>query len=225
MPKDFSIPAATAAPQIRDTLKAEDVPAAWSPRFVAFKSVFDVSVALLALPSVGLIALALLILNPFFNPGPVFFRQKRMGRDQRPFRMWKFRTMVPDDAATRHHAAGVEEERITPLGRILRRTRIDEMPNFLNVLMGEMSVIGPRPDAWEHAAHYVETLPGYAMRHRVRPGITGLAQVENGYAAGMDATRAKAEYDRLYVVRSCGRLDLYIAWRTVIVMMTGFGAR
>ncbi len=139
--------------------------------------------------------------------------------------MWKFRTMAFSDVEVRDPNALVEEERITCVGRVLRRTRIDELPNFFNVLRGEMSVIGPRPDAASHAKHYSGKVSGYAERHRVKPGITGLAQVEQGYAEDEDATATKAKYDNLYITRSCGRLDLYIIIRTFVVIANGFGAR
>lgn len=107
----------------------------------------------------------------------------------------------------------------------MRKTRIDELPNFINVLRGEMSVIGPRPDAIEHAERYLEEIPHYNYRYLVKPGITGLAQIESGYAEGIKATAIKAHYDQVYVETSCGRLDVYIAWRTIRVMLTGFGAK
>jgi lipopolysaccharide/colanic/teichoic acid biosynthesis glycosyltransferase len=180
---------------------------------------------LLALPLVLGIALVLLLLNPWYNPGPLFFVQERLGRHRQPFRMIKFRTMTVAPARARGCEDGVETCRITPLGAILRKSRLDELPNFLNVLRGEMSTIGPRPDCREHAEQYLKTIPHYAYRYMVKPGISGLAQIEMGYAEGSEQTALKAHYDQLYVETSCGRLDVYIAWRTLIVMMTGFGAK
>ncbi|MDJ1007880.1 MAG: sugar transferase [Paracoccaceae bacterium] len=190
-----------------------------------FKSVIDVTAALVALPIVGLLAVVLLILNPIFNPGPLFFRQDRMGLGGRTFGMWKFRTMTPCETGLRRHGEPVEEHRITPLGRILRRLRIDELPNFFNVLAGEMSLVGPRPDAAAHAEHFVQEIPYYLDRFRVKPGITGLAQIRMGYAADEGEVRKKARYDRLYVRKSCGRMDLFVIAATFAVMITGFGAR
>ena len=202
-------------------------PAHWSPRFRVYKTVFDAGLSLMALPFIASLATFLFVANPWLNPGPVFFRQERLGRHRKLFRVWKFRTMTeaPADADNRSHEDGVEHHRITPLGGFLRRSRLDELPNFLNVLRGEMSVIGPRPDAAGHAEAYLRDIPHYGYRYLVRPGITGLAQVEMGYAEGTAKTAEKAHYDQLYVETSCGRLDVWIAWRTIWVMLTGHGAK
>ena len=197
----------------------------WSYTFKIYKKTFDFTLAVIAMPAITAIAVVLLIANPFLNPGPLMFVQERLGRHRVPFRVYKFRTMAVASEMVRTADQGVEHTRITRLGRLMRKTRLDEMPNFINVLRGEMSVIGPRPDAIEHAEHYLEAIPHYSYRYLVRPGITGLAQIESGYAEGMDATAVKAHYDQLYVETSCGRLDVYIAWRTLRVMLTGFGAK
>lgn len=199
--------------------------ARWSPRFRVFKIGVDTLSALLALPLIAGVSVVLLVLNPFFNPGPLFYRQERMGLGGKRFRMWKFRTMVPCDTMVRGAHDPVEDDRITPLGRILRRLRIDELPNFVNVLRGEMSLVGPRPDAWEHASRYIDTVPYYHDRFRVRPGITGLAQIRSGYADNWRAVERKARLDRHYVRRSRGRLELYIILATMTVVLTGAGAK
>lgn len=196
-----------------------------SARFLVFKTLFDHACALAALPLIAAMSMVLLALNPFFNPGPLFFRQSRIGRSGASFRMWKFRTMTPSRAEARDPNAKLEAERITKLGGFLRRTRLDEVPNLLNVLRGEMSVVGPRPDAANHVAYYSDRVHGYEQRHRVKPGITGLAQVEQGYVEDEDATLLKAKYDNLYVERICIRLDAYIILRTFRVMAGGFGAK
>lgn len=198
------------------------------PRRLAFriaKFLFDKGVALLCLPLIGLVAAVLFVLNPFFNPGPLFFSQTRMGRYGRPFEMIKFRSMVSAKQVSRSHNDGVEQARITPLGRILRKFRIDELPNMINVLRHEMSIIGPRPDAWSHAVEYSKAIPAYARRHSVFPGITGLAQVRQGYAEGVDQTWAKARLDRAYIQNQGFRTELAIILATVRVIFTGFGAR
>lgn len=205
----------------------DDRPVHWSRRFRIYKGAFDVGLSLMALPFIASLAVLLLALNPWLNPGPVFFRQERLGRHREVFRVWKFRTMTeaPAHEGDRSHEDEVEHHRIPPLGRVLRQSRLDELPNFLNVLRGEMSVIGPRPDAAGHAERYLREIPHYGYRYLVRPGITGLAQVELGYAEGTAATAEKAHYDQLYVETSCGRLDVWIAWRTIWVMLTGHGAK
>lgn len=185
----------------------------------------DMGGALLALPLVGCVALILLLLNPIWNRGPLFFVQTRMGRDCTPFQAYKFRTMRCTSRIERGPNDPLETDRITRLGALLRKARIDEMPQFFNVLRGEMSIIGPRPDYWDHALHYAETVPGYRERYSVRPGITGLAQVDGGYAEGVDATRMKTRYDLRYIERASYGMDFYVLRRTVVVVFTGLGAR
>lgn len=193
--------------------------------FSAFKRFVDLVFSVGALPVVAMVAVVLLILNPFLNPGSLFFRQERMGQGGKRFAMWKFRTMLPDHSSVRGHDDPLEEHRITTLGRFLRKTRIDELPNAFNVLTGDMSLIGPRPDAFAHASEYIRTVPHYRVRLRVRPGITGLAQVRGGYADTDRAIRLKARLDRYYVDNANGGMEMYIIGRTVFVMLTGFGAR
>ena len=202
---------------------ASDAPPVMSSKYRLFKAGFDYGSAVLVLPVIAMVAGLLLVLNPIFNPGPLLFRQERVGRYGKSFHMWKFRSMIPAKTDARDPNAKLEEHRITKLGRFLRKMRIDELPNFFNVLRGEMSVIGPRPDAANHARLYSETVLGYGHRHRVKPGITGLAQVEHGYVEDAQATAKKAFYDNIYVSRQCGRLDLYIIGRTIAVMLGGFG--
>lgn len=201
---------------------------AWTapdPAYAVVKLAIDKIAALLALPLVAAMAFLLLVLNPFLNPGPVFFRQPRMGQDGERFVIWKFRTMVEAAAETRDAHGALEEHRITSLGRVMRRMRLDEWPNFINVLLGHMSLVGPRPDAWDHAQVYVRDLPHYGRRLRAKPGITGLAQVIQGYAEGLDQTASKAEIDGFYVANCSLRLDAYIALRTAAVVLSGFGGR
>ena len=198
-------------------------PERWSKKFRVFKFCTDKFSALVALPLIAVIGLILLCINPIYNRGPLFFKQERAGLHGKRFKMWKFRSMSPVAGSVRDPNAPVETDRITRLGKFMRKTRIDELPNFFNVLKGDMSLIGPRPDAASHADLFGARVLGYAERHRVRPGITGLAQVEMGYAEGEDDTACKAKYDNMYVSRSCGRLDFYIIRRTIGVMMSGAG--
>lgn len=185
----------------------------------------DIMIVIVALPSILVIAALLLVLNPFLNPGPLFFRQKRMGKNCRAFMIWKFRTMRPSEVAARHVDAPLERDRVTPLGRLLRRSRLDELPNLFNVLRGDMSIIGPRPDAWDHAVVHIRTIPYYHQRFAVRPGITGLAQVRAGYAEDLPSVCRKARLDAIYVRNRSALMDLRILASTAIVMATGFGGR
>ncbi len=189
------------------------------------KSLADKLIALMVLPVVAMIGLILLILNLFMNKGPLLFIQKRAGLNGRAFPMVKFRTMVPSNVEARDPTAGVETDRITPLGHYLRHSRIDELPNFWNVLMGQMSIVGPRPDAMNHAEHFSTTIPGYSARFNVRPGITGLAQVSMGYAEGEDDTVKKVLWDQAYIRDLSLVQDVQIMVKTVGVMATGFGSK
>lgn len=188
------------------------------------KRAFDIGMSVLLLPLLGLSALMLLLLNPIRNPGPILFIQERMGRDCKPFRAIKFRTMTPADRIMRSANCPIETDRITSLGRFLRKSRIDELPQVLNVLRGEMSLIGPRPDYYEHACHFLAEVPGYKERHMVRPGISGLAQTEVGYVSGVDATRRKVQADLHYINHSGFRLEAWIIWRTLAVIFKREGA-
>ncbi len=175
---------------------------------------------LVLLPAMVIVGLFLVVLNPVFNPGPLVFTQRRMGRDCTAFRAIKFRTMACDRTAGRGPDDPVETDRITPLGRVLRITRFDELPQILNVYRGEMSLIGPRPDDFDHATYYLRHIPDYRDRHRVRPGISGLAQIELGYAEGLEATRRKTAADIDYIRRAGLGLDLWIFWRTMVTVWT-----
>ena len=190
--------------------------------FWRVKAVADVAGALLLLPLFAVLGALLLVLNPAFNPGPLFYRQTRMGMGQVPFTTLKFRTMRVA-MAERGPADPVEVDRITPLGGLLRRTGLDEVPQAINVLRGEMSLIGPRPDCLHHARVFLSEIPEYRLRFRVRPGLSGLAQVRLGYAVGTDATRAKAQADLDYIARAGFALDAHIVWRTVLTVLGGGG--
>jgi len=176
------------------------------------------------LPVVGVVALVLLALNPGWNAGPLFFRQPRMGRGCLPFMALKFRTMRPVEAVTRAADDPLEEDRITPLGRVLRRMRLDELPQVLNVLRGDMSLIGPRPDFYDHAVTYLAAIPRYRQRHMIRPGISGLAQTEVGYVSSIRETRRKVSADLYYIQHASLRMDAWIVWRTLKVVFTRAGS-
>jgi lipopolysaccharide/colanic/teichoic acid biosynthesis glycosyltransferase len=168
----------------------------WPVAYALTKRLFDVGFSALVLtPCLLVVAACLLVLNPVLNPGPLFYRPLRMGQDCRPFRLYKFRTMLsagPD--ASRGPNDPLETERMTRLGAFLRRARFDELPQIINVFHGEMSLIGPRPDDLPHARFFLKDIPRYRQRLIVRPGITGLAQVELGYLS--TAAMALAERPR-----------------------------
>lgn len=195
------------------------------------KRIFDLTGALLTLPGFVLITL---IVAPFIklsSPGPIFFRQTRVGYRGELFKVVKFRTMrqvrngTSDEEQRRAAMTQCEDNRVTPIGRLLRRSRIDELPQILNVLRGEMSWIGPRPEAVPLAHWYGQELPFYAYRHIVRPGITGWAQVNQGHVAELHDVQHKLHYDFYYIKYFSAWLDLLIVMRTAIIMLTGFGSK
>jgi lipopolysaccharide/colanic/teichoic acid biosynthesis glycosyltransferase len=188
------------------------------------KRTIDVAGVLVSLPvllPLGALVAALIKLD---SPGPVLFRQPRMGYRGEVFTILKFRTMYCDRTGGGHFTDG-DDPRVTRLGRWLRRCRIDELPQVVNVLKGEMSWIGPRPEALPLSDWYEKEIPFYCYRHIVRPGITGWAQVQQGYAARIKAVTHKLHYDFYYIKNFSPWLDLLIAAKTVRTVLSGFGAR
>ena len=192
------------------------------------KRAVDVLAVMLAAPLLLLPCLVVVLLIKLDSPGTVFFRQPRRGYRGRIFTVVKFRTMVDREILSgqeRLQAVTLTDDvRITRIGRMLRRSRIDELPQLWNVLRGEMSWIGPRPEALPLSEWYSEQLPFYAYRHIVRPGITGWAQVNQGHVSDLNAVFEKLHYDFYYIKNFSAWLDLLIVWRTVITMLSGFGA-
>ena len=193
-------------------------------RIAPAKRLFDVAGALLLLVPLAGFALLLCCLNPFLNQGPLWFVQRRMGYRCRPFMAVKFRSMTGETGAQRGAFDRLDADRITGLGQFLRKTRIDELPQIINVLRGEMSLIGPRPDSYDHARVYLETVPGYRQRHQIVPGISGYAQTEVGYVDGLDGLRQKVAADLYYAAHATLRFDLWITWRTLVVVLLRHGA-
>lgn len=182
--------------------------------------------------------IAMMLLFPFFvivaivikldSPGPVIFRQTRVGYRGKTFRVFKLRTMTTDPGSTEDLQAAVtkaEDQRITRVGRFLRKSRLDELPQLINVLKGEMSWIGPRPEALVLSQWYEREIPFYPYRHIVRPGISGWAQVHQGHVADVEDVTNKLHFDFYYIKHFSLWIDLIIVGRTIRTMMTGFGAR
>ncbi|WP_242121426.1 sugar transferase [Sphingomonas lacusdianchii] len=174
-----------------------------------------------------LIVIALVV--RFTSPGPILFRQVRIGYQGRPFRVFKFRTMthVPAGTGDLLDAAKTKDGdmRVTRPGGFLRQSRLDELPQLLNVIKGEMSWIGPRPEAEVLSRWYEKEIPFYPYRHIVRPGITGWAQVNQGHVAEVEEVKSKLHYDFYYIKHFSPWIDLLIVARTIKTMLTGFGAR
>ena len=187
------------------------------------KRIFDIFICVLLLPVLFIISIIIFFINIFFNSGSLFFIQDRMGKDCVAFPAIKFRTMMPVKEITRKYDDPIETDRITVFGKVLRKSRIDELPQILNVLKGEMSLIGPRPDYYLHALEYMKNVKGYRERHIIRPGITGLSQIRLGYAEGLEATAKKASVDNYYIQNVNYIIELKIIGNTIITVMRGMG--
>jgi lipopolysaccharide/colanic/teichoic acid biosynthesis glycosyltransferase len=195
------------------------------PGYDRVKRLLDLGVVIGLSPLWVPLAAAVGLAVRYDSKGPALFSQQRVGRDGQAFTLWKFRSMVHGLQAPGVHFAQADDPRITRVGRFLRRTRLDELPQLWNVLRGHMSLIGPRPEQAAFVREFAATIPSYPYRHLVRPGLTGWAQVQHGYADSADSTRIKLSYDLYYVAHYSLALDLLIAAKTVKTVFTGFGAR
>ncbi|WP_234350486.1 exopolysaccharide biosynthesis polyprenyl glycosylphosphotransferase [Xanthomonas citri] len=155
------------------------------------------------------------------GPGPVLFRQIRQGWDGRPFELWKFRSMQVHDAATAAPQSSRGDQRVTRFGAFLRRTSLDELPQFFNVLQGHMAIVGPRPHALAHNAQYQELVPNYLQRQRVKPGITGWAQVNGlrGETDTLEKMRSRVQHDLAYIQHWSLWLDMSIIAQTCVIVL------
>ena len=195
------------------------------------KRALELAISIIILPILIMPMIIVAVLIKIDSRGPVLFRQRRMGYRGEAFRIFKFRTMRivtgSEHRSDERGAAmtGDNDPRITRLGRFLRRSRIDELPQILNIIRGEMSWIGPRPEAVQLSEWYEKEIPFYFYRHIVRPGITGWAQVNQGHVSDIRAVSTKLGYDFYYIQYFSAWLDVLIALRTVSTMLSGFGAR
>ena len=188
-----------------------------------FKRLFDFVAAVLLLPFVALVIAMAAVLIKLDSPGSVIFRQTRMGFRGQLFECYKLRTMRSDEDGPAFTRPG--DSRVTKIGRILRKWRIDELPQIINVLKGEMSWIGPRPEVATLAERYAKHVPFYDYRHAMRPGISGWAAVHQGNVAELDAAQIKLEYDFYYIRYFSIWLDFLIVLKTIQTIWSGFGSR
>lgn len=204
-------------------LQAEELTV--SPWRLALKRTSDVLAAslllLLTWPLLVLVALAIKL----DSPGPVFYRQERVGRGGRTYWLWKFRSMRTDAEQGGAVWARPNDSRVTRVGRLLRRTRMDEIPQVFNVLCGDMSFVGPRPERPVFVNQLERLIPLYGLRHTVKPGITGWAQLRYPYGASVEDARNKLEFDLYYVRNGTLFLDVLIIFHTVRHVLLGRGAR
>jgi sugar transferase (PEP-CTERM system associated) len=195
----------------------------WLRAFV--KRAFDIAVAVALLSFALPLMVVFACLISLDGGAPIIYRQERVGYRGRKFTLLKFRSMTKDAEKNGESWASVNDVRVTAIGRFMRRTRIDELPQLINVLRGEMSFVGPRPERPTFVAMLTEQIPFYAVRHSVKPGLTGWAQVRYTYGGNVEESVKKLEYDLYYVKNHTLLLDMLILFKTVRVVLLGEGAR
>ncbi|MGN5038434.1 sugar transferase [Aeromonas sp. 74A] len=184
-----------------------------SPVYAFFKRLLDILAALVAIPLFFPLMLVTAFLIKLESPGPVMFLQNRVGKGNKDFCIYKFRSMCKDSEKAGAQFAQDGDMRVTRVGKVIRKLRIDELPQFFNVLKGDMSLIGPRPEQRTFVDQFEREIPFYMYRHIVRPGISGWAQVVHGYAADADDTRIKIEHDFYYIKHFSLWLDVLIVFK------------
>ncbi|RYF06875.1 MAG: sugar transferase [Comamonadaceae bacterium] len=196
-----------------------------NPAYDTFKRLIDLILTLGGVPLWLPLCIAAGVIVKMDSPGPMFFSQIRIGRHGREFRIWKLRSMrhAGDERIARF--AQPNDDRVTSVGRFIRRTRLDELPQLWNVIRGDMSLVGPRPEQTEFVRVFADRISAYPYRHLVRPGLTGWAQVQQGYTDSEEQAAVKLSYDLYYVAHYSVALDLLIAYKTLRILASGFGAR
>ncbi len=190
---------------------------------VFVKQIADILLSIIILIGFFPVWLFIAVFIKLTSSGSVFYTQERVGKSERLFKIYKFRTMYAGaEKESGPILADENDPRITPLGRLLRRVRLDEIPNIINILKGEMSFVGPRPERPEFVEEFMKKIPGYKERFKLKPGITGLAQVSGSYAT---TARNKLKYDLIYAYNQSLFLDLKIILITIKIILTGRGAR
>ncbi len=184
-------------------------------RYTRVKRVVDVALGMAGTVVLALVTPVVLVTNRLGNRGPLIYRQTRVGKNGEPFSILKFRTMRPAPEGLANEWTGEDDPRITRFGHVLRRSHLDELPQVVNILRGELSVVGPRPEQPHYVEELSEKLPFYGMRHLVRPGLTGWAQVKYGYAGDERDALEKLQYEFFYLRRQSVGLDLRIVGRTL----------
>lgn len=199
-----------------------------SQSYLLTKRLLDALAILITAPIIIPLALLIAVIIKWqnrYSNASILFTQQRIGQGGKLFTMYKFRSMIANAETNGAQMATTDDMRVTKFGSFIRKTRLDELPQFTNVLRGEMSLIGPRPEQLDFVRQFNETIPFYRYRHIVKPGISGWAQVMQGYASDEDETKLKLEYDFFYIKNFSLTLDLLIVIKTIQTMVTGFGAR
>ena len=196
-----------------------------SPAYVVVKRILDIILILITLPiSIPLMLLTALAIK-LESKGNVLFIQNRIGQGGREFKIYKFRSMSMNSEQDGAKLAQVGDARVTRVGKFIRKTRLDELPQFFNILRGDMSLIGPRPEQKVFVEQFNQSIPFYNYRHIVKPGLSGWAQVTQGYAGDTNETQIKLEHDFYYIKHFSLSLDILIIFKTIKTIATGFGAR
>jgi exopolysaccharide biosynthesis polyprenyl glycosylphosphotransferase len=190
-----------------------------------FKRILDVVLSLGLIVSLAPLLVLTALAIKLDSRGPVLYRQRRVGKDGKLFEVYKFRSMRIDAEKDGPQYARVNDDRVTRIGRLIRKTRIDEIPQAMNVLRGEMSFVGPRPERPEFVAELERAIPHYRSRQLVKPGITGWAQVKYEYAATVEGASEKLRYDLYYIRNFTPLLDIIIIVMTIRVAVFGIGSR
>jgi lipopolysaccharide/colanic/teichoic acid biosynthesis glycosyltransferase len=201
------------------------VPLAGRTPYIRTKRMIETLMVLVVAPIALALCAVFAIAVRLDSRGPVIFKQRRVGLGGRQFTLHKFRTMRVTQGETEARFASRGDDRLTRVGRVLRRTRLDELPQLWDVLTGDLSLVGPRPEQGPFVERFTETIPFYTHRHLVRPGITGWAQVNFGYADSEADTIEKLAYDLYYIKHISLWLDFDILGRSVWTILSGFGAR
>ncbi len=189
----------------------------------SLKRIVDISASFIALLILLPVFAVFALLVKFSSHGPVFFRQERIGKFGRPFTIVKFRSMYCDAERNGPQLSSTSDPRITPFGRWMRKTRMDELPQFWNVLVGDMSLVGPRPERQHFIDEITKVAPHYRHLHKVRPGITSWGQVKFGYAENVEQMVRRLKYDILYIENMSMAVDLKILAYTVLIILKGDG--
>ena len=193
--------------------------------YMLVKRLLDILCVLAVLPFALPLMLLTAIAIRLESAGNVLFVQNRVGQGGREFKIYKFRSMRTDSEQNGAQLAQIGDSRITHVGSFIRKTRLDELPQFFNILKGDMSLIGPRPEQKVFVEQFEKSIPFYQYRHIVKPGLSGWAQITQGYAGNTDETQVKIEHDFYYIKHFSFSLDVLIMFKTVKIILTGFGAR
>lgn len=195
----------------------------WNKVQEIFKIGLDYFVSFISLMLLIPLILILVVAIKISGKGPVLYSQKRIGRFGKPFTIYKFRSMRTGENAGIHLLTGKLDERITPIGRFMRKHKFDEIPNFINVLKGEMSLIGPRPEQKYYIDQIIIKAPQFERLQSIKPGITSWGQVKHGYASNVDSMIERLEHDIYYLENRSLGFDLKIAIRTLVIIIKGEG--